>query len=129
MFALRTASGKQCLINNSRTAVYGYDQRVEVMGTKGMVISDHRKTHEVRRFTSTTTETSQTYQFFFLERYLEAFMAEIDGFVDCVEKNATPLASFKDGRRTLILAEAAYLSLREQRPVKASEVVEKAHAK
>ncbi len=122
MFVLRTASGKQCHINNSRTAVYGYDQRVELMGTTGMVISDNRKPHEVRRFTSTTTETSQPYQFFFLERYLEAFMAEIDGFVDCVEKGAVPLASFEDGRRALILAEAAYLSMREKRLVKVSEI-------
>ena len=122
MFVLRTASGKQCHINNSRTAVYGYDQRVELMGTAGMIISDNRKPHEVRRFSSTTTETSQPYQFFFLERYLEAFMAEIDGFVDCVEKGAIPLASFEDGRRALILAEAAYLSMREKRLVKVTEV-------
>lgn len=122
MFVLRTASGKQCHINNSRAAVYGYDQRVELMGSAGMVISDNRKPHEVKRFTAKTTETSQPYQFFFLERYLEAFNAEIDGFVDCVEKNSTPLASFEDGRRALILAEAAYLSMREKRLVKTSEL-------
>jgi myo-inositol 2-dehydrogenase / D-chiro-inositol 1-dehydrogenase len=122
MIIMRTASGKQCHINNSRTAVYGYDQRVELMGTKGMLLSDNRKPHELRRYTATTTETSQPYQFFFLERYLEAFMAEIDGFVDCVEKGAQPLASFEDGRRALILAEAAYQSLRERRLVKVSEI-------
>jgi myo-inositol 2-dehydrogenase / D-chiro-inositol 1-dehydrogenase len=122
MIIMRTASGKQCHINNSRTAVYGYDQRVELMGTKGMLLSDNRKPHELRRYTATTTETSQPYQFFFLERYLEAFMAEIDGFVDCVEKGAQPLASFEDGRRALILAEAAYVSLRERRLVKVSEI-------
>jgi myo-inositol 2-dehydrogenase / D-chiro-inositol 1-dehydrogenase len=122
MFVLRTASGKQCHINNSRTAVYGYDQRVELLGTSGMLISDNRKPHELKRFTAKTTETSEPYQFFFLERYLEAFNAEIDGFVDCVERNATPLASFEDGRRALILAEAAYLSMREKRLVKVSEI-------
>jgi myo-inositol 2-dehydrogenase/D-chiro-inositol 1-dehydrogenase len=122
MFILRTASGKQCHINNSRTAVYGYDQRVELMGSKGMLISDNRKPHEMRRYTATTTETSAPYQFFFLERYNEAFMAEIDGFVDCVEKGAAPLASFEDGRRALILAEAAYLSMKERRLVQVSEV-------
>ncbi|MGH8601308.1 MAG: inositol 2-dehydrogenase [Gammaproteobacteria bacterium] len=122
MFILRTDSGKQCTINNSRTAVYGYDQRVELMGSQGMVISDNRKPHELRRFTSTAVETSQPYQFFFLERYQEAFMAEIDGFVDCVEKGATPLASFEDGRRALVLAEAAYLSMRERRLVRISEI-------
>ncbi|MGO4855591.1 inositol 2-dehydrogenase [Phaeovulum sp. W22_SRMD_FR3] len=122
MFILRTASGKQCHINNSRTAVYGYDQRVELMGSAGMIISDNRKPHEMRRYSSKSVEASEPYQFFFLERYLEAFMAEIDGFVDCVEKGAAPLASFEDGRRALILAEAAYISMREGRIVKVSEV-------
>ena len=122
MFILRTASGKQCHINNSRTAVYGYDQRVELMGSKGMIISDNRKPHEMRRYSATTVEASQPYQFFFLERYSEAFMAEIDGFVDCIEKGAKPLASFDDGRRALILAEAAYLSLKERRLVQVSEI-------
>ena len=122
MFILRTASGKQCHINNSRTAVYGYDQRVELMGSKGMIISDNRKPHEMRRYSATMVEASQPYQFFFLERYNEAFMAEIDGFVDCIEKGAKPLASFEDGRRALILAEAAYLSLKERRLVQVSEI-------
>ncbi|TPI51894.1 inositol 2-dehydrogenase [Mesorhizobium sp. B3-1-7] len=122
MFILRTASGKQCHINNSRTAVYGYDQRVELIGSAGMLLSDNRKPHELRRFTSTAAEASQPYQFFFLERYQEAFTAEIDGFVDCVEKGAVPLASFEDGRRALILAEAAYKSMKEQRLVRVSEV-------
>ncbi len=122
MFILRTASGKQCHINNSRTAVYGYDQRVELMGSNGMLISDNRKPHELRRFTGAAVEASQPYQFFFLERYLEAFMAEIDGFVDCVEKGASPLATFEDGRRALILAEAAYKSMKEHRLVRVSEI-------
>lgn len=121
MFILRTASGKQCHINNSRTSVYGYDQRVELMGTAGMIISDNRKPHEMRRYSSKFVESSEPYQFFFLERYLEAFMAEIDGFVDCVEKGVAPLASFEDGRRALILAEAAYISMREGRMVNVSE--------
>lgn len=122
MFILRTASGKQCHINNSRTAVYGYDQRVELMGSNGMIISDNRKPHEMRRYGAKSVECSEPYQFFFLERYNEAFMAEIDGFVDCVEKGAKPLASFEDGRRALILAEAAYLSMKERRLVQVSEV-------
>lgn len=122
MFILRTASGKQCHINNSRTAVYGYDQRIELLGRNGMIISDNRKPHEMRRYGAKSVESSEPYQFFFLERYLEAFNAEIDGFVDCVEKGAVPLASFEDGRRALILAEAAYLSMREGRLVQVSEI-------
>lgn len=122
MFILRTASGKQCHINNSRTSVYGYDQRVELVGSAGMLLSDNRKPHEMRRYTAKSVESSEPYQLFFLERYMEAFMAGIDGFVDCVENKTPPRASFEDGRRALILAEAAYISLKEKRLVNVSEV-------
>jgi myo-inositol 2-dehydrogenase/D-chiro-inositol 1-dehydrogenase len=49
-------------------------------------------------------------------------MASIDGFVNCIENGATPLAGFEDGRRALILAEAAYLSMAEKRIVQVSEI-------
>jgi myo-inositol 2-dehydrogenase / D-chiro-inositol 1-dehydrogenase len=122
MIVLRTADGKQCHINNSRTAVYGYDQRVELLGTKGMIQSGNRKPHEVRRFTATASEVAEPYEFFFIERYTQAFNAEIAAFVDAVEKGTAPEVGFEDGRRALMLAEAAYLSLREGRMVKVSEV-------
>ncbi len=122
MIILRTASGKQCHINNSRTAVYGYDQRVELMGSAGMVISDNRKPHEMRKFSATQVEVGAQYQLFFLERYQEAFNACIDMFVDAVEQGTAPQAGFEDGRRALILAEAAYKSLKEGRLVQVSEI-------
>ncbi|MGB0664533.1 MAG: inositol 2-dehydrogenase [Pontibacterium sp.] len=122
MVIMTTASGKQCHINNSRAAVYGYDQRVELMGTQGMVISDNRKPHEVKKYSAKAVEVSEPYQFFFLERYNEAFMASIDAFVDAVENNRPPEVGFEDGRKALILAEAAYLSLREKRVVNVSEI-------
>ena len=122
MFVLRTDSGKQCHINNSRTAVYGYDQRVELMGSNGMLISDNRKPNEVRRYSKNGVEKASPYQFFFIERYSEAFMACLDGFADCIEKSLPPLSSFEDGRRALVLAEAAYRSLHERRLVRVSEV-------
>lgn len=122
MILLRTASGKQCHINNSRTAVYGYDQRVELLGTKGMLQSDNRRDNEVKRYSASTTEAAAPYQFFFIERYTEAFMAEISAFIDAIENGTEPEVGFEDGRRALILAEAAYLSLREQRMVQVSEI-------
>jgi myo-inositol 2-dehydrogenase/D-chiro-inositol 1-dehydrogenase len=121
MILLRTASGKQCHINNIRCAVYGYDQRVELVGQTGMVISDNRKPHEVKRFTATRTEMAEPYLLFFLERYNEAFMAEIDAFVDAIEADHAPSPSVEDGERALILAEAAYKSLREGRVVRVEE--------
>lgn len=122
MIIMRTASGKQCHINNSRTAVYGYDQRVELVGSSGMLISDNRKPHELRHFGPKGVETAEPYQMFFLERYEEAFMASLDGFVDCIQNKTEPLAGFEDGRQALILAEAAYLSLNERRMVMVSEI-------
>jgi len=122
MIILRTACGKQCHINNSRTAVYGYDQRVELLGTKGMLRSDNKRNNEMKRFSASTTEVAAPYQFFFIERYTEAFMAEISAFVDAIESGSEPEVGFEDGQRALILAEAAYLSLRERRLVQVSEI-------
>lgn len=122
MFLLRTASGKQCHINNIRCAVYGYDQRVELVGQSGMVISDNRKPHELKRYTAQRTEMAEQYLLFFLERYNEAFMAEIDAFVETVESGSTASPSVEDGHKALLLAEAAYISLRERRLVRVSEI-------
>jgi myo-inositol 2-dehydrogenase/D-chiro-inositol 1-dehydrogenase len=122
MILMRTASGKQCHINNSRTAVYGYDQRVELLGTKGMLQSENRRPHEMRRATATETGVAEPYLFFFIERYREAFMAEIDAFVDAVEAGRPAEVGFEDGRRALILAEAAYRSIAEGRMVRVGEI-------
>ena len=122
MVVMRTADGKQCHINNSRTAVYGYDQRVELLGTRGMVQSGNRRAHEMRRFGADRTGAGEPYLFFFIERYVEAFRAELDAFVDCVAAGAPPPVGFEDGRRALILAEAAYRSLAERRLVRVDEI-------
>ncbi len=123
MIVLRTEDGKQCFINNSRTAVYGYDQRVELLGTKGMIQSNNRKPHEMVRFSRDNVEVAEPYQFFFLERYSDSFMAEITAFVKSVKENKPAEVSFEDGHKALILAEAAYLSLQERRLVKIEEVL------
>ena len=121
MIIMRTADGKQCHINNSRTAVYGYDQRIELLGTKGMLLSDNRKPQEMKRFTADQTEIAAPYLYFFIERYNEAFMAEISAFVDCIENGTAPEVGFEDGRKALILAEAAYRSIAEKRVVRVEE--------
>jgi myo-inositol 2-dehydrogenase/D-chiro-inositol 1-dehydrogenase len=122
MIILRTASGKMCHINNSRTAVYGYDQRVELLGTTGMLISGNRKPQEVTHYSADHTERAAPYQFFFIERYREAFDAEIGAFVEAVEKGVAPEVGFEDGRRALMLAEAAMKSAAEGRAVRMSEI-------
>jgi myo-inositol 2-dehydrogenase/D-chiro-inositol 1-dehydrogenase len=122
MVIMRTKSGKQCHINNSRTSTYGYDQRIELLGSNGMLISGNRKPHELRRFGAAQTEAAQPYLDFFIERYREAFEAEIDAFVQCIETGGAPEVGFEDGRRALILAEAAMRSAVEGRSVGVSEV-------
>ena len=119
---LRTASGKQCLINNCRQAVYGYDQRVEALGSLGMVLSDNRKPHESVLHTETFTGRAAPYLNFFIERYAEAFSAEIDEFVSAVSEKRAPSVGFDDGRLALLLAEAAIKSAAEGRVVRLSEL-------
>ena len=122
MIIMRTADGKQCHINNSRTAAYGYDQRIELLGSRGMVLSDNRKPHEMRRYSAGGVETAPPYLYFFIERYQEAFMAELTSFIDSIETGRSPEVGFEDGRRALILAEAAYRSVAEKRLVAVSEI-------
>ena len=122
MIVMRTASGRQCHINNHRGAVYGYDQRVEALGSAGMLLSDNRRPHEARRFGAAQTGAGAPYLHFFVERYAEAFRAELDAFVDCVERGGAPEVGFEDGRRALILAEAAYRSIAEGRTVRVDEI-------
>jgi myo-inositol 2-dehydrogenase/D-chiro-inositol 1-dehydrogenase len=122
MILMRTASGKQAHINNSRTSTYGYDQRVELLGTQGMLRSENRRPHEMRRYSAVEADAAEPYLHFFIERYREAFMAEIDAFVDAVEQGVPTQVGFEDGRRALILAEAAYRSIAEGRMVRVDEI-------
>lgn len=122
MVVMRTRSGKQCHINNSRASTYGYDQRVELLGSTGMVISDNRRSDELRRYSAAHVEAARPYLDFFIERYREAFDAEIDAFVTCVENGEPPQVGFEDGRRALILAEAAMKSAAEGRIVRVAEI-------
>ncbi|MCE2522438.1 MAG: inositol 2-dehydrogenase [Rhodobacteraceae bacterium] len=122
MITMRTATGRQCIINNSRVAVYGYDQRVEILGSDGMLQSENQTPHALRRHSASQTAAQEPYQNFFVERYREAYWAEIGAFADCVMNGTQPEVGFEDGRRALVLAEAAYLSLSEKRVVAVDEV-------
>ncbi len=112
MVVMRTADGKLCHINNSRRASFGYDQRVELFGSEGMLISDNRKPHELKRYGAEATGAAEPYLNFFIERYREAFEAEIAAFVAAIRDRTPPQATFEDGYRALVLAEAAIESAR-----------------
>jgi myo-inositol 2-dehydrogenase/D-chiro-inositol 1-dehydrogenase len=119
---LTTATGKQCVISNSRRAVYGYDQRVEAFGTAGMAISENHPETNTRLYGAEYTDQKAPLLNFFIERYSQAFASEIDAFVDAIETGTAPAVGFDDGQKALLLAEAAILSVRKGRPVQLSEV-------
>lgn len=127
MLFLRTDAGVQCQINNSRRAVYGYDQRVELFGSAGMLISDNRRAHELQRYDRGTTASREPCLHFFTERYREAYRAEVAAFAESVEQQTPAAVDFEDGRKALLLAEAAYRSLAERRLVHIDEIAGTGH--
>lgn len=120
---LTTASGKQAIIANSREAVFGYDQRVEAFGSKGMAVSENCRPNQMLLSGKGFSNHAAPLMHFFIERYREAFDAEIAAFVEAVETARPPVVGFEDGRRALALAEAALKSIAEGRAVKVSEVL------
>jgi myo-inositol 2-dehydrogenase/D-chiro-inositol 1-dehydrogenase len=107
---LRTASGKLCLISNSRRSGYGYDQRIEAFCARGLVRAGNVHDSTVEIWGKPGTQ-SAPLQNFFLDRYAEAYRAEIAHFADVVAGRASPLAGYEDGIRALALAEAAFESV------------------
>jgi myo-inositol 2-dehydrogenase/D-chiro-inositol 1-dehydrogenase len=118
MVTLRAASGALVHINNSRRASYGYDQRIEAFGSKGMLQAGNKRATTVEAWTDEATEAKDPVLHFFIERYTDAYAAEIDHFVTCLANRTTPMASFADGLAALRLADAALESMRTGRSVK-----------
>ena len=120
MVVMKSGSGALVHINNSRRAVYGYDQRVEAFGSNGMVQSDNRRGTTVRRYGAERTDAQDPLLHFFIQRYAEAYVDELSDFIDVVERGRKPSVDFEDGRRALIIADAAWESLRSGRAVQVS---------
>jgi myo-inositol 2-dehydrogenase/D-chiro-inositol 1-dehydrogenase len=118
MIVMQTASGTMCHINNSRRTNYGYDQRVEAFGAEGMVRSNNHRPSEVSRHGAGGTGKRDELLYFFIERYRAAYEAEIRDFIDQVSAGKPPNVTFEDGRRALILSEAALKSYETKQPVK-----------
>jgi myo-inositol 2-dehydrogenase/D-chiro-inositol 1-dehydrogenase len=110
MVVLRSRAGALCTITNSRSCVFGYDQRLEAFGDNGMLEAGNQTPSSVRAYTATSAETTDTYLRFFVERYREAYRAEFDEFVRAIRESRPPTPGFADGRAALVLAEAAVRS-------------------
>lgn len=118
MITMRAASGALIHISNSRRAVYGYDQRIEAFGESGMLQAGNQCGTSLSFWGKDGTDMKDPVMDFFIERYTPAYIAEIDHFVDCVQKQEAPLAGFKEGLEALRLADAAYESMRTGQTVK-----------
>ena len=120
MALMRSESGVLCHLNNSFRAVYGYDQRVEVFGSAGMVRSGNLRPTSLERYGAQSTAVRDPLQHFFTERYAVSYAREIDDFIDSVESGRQPSVTFDDGYRALVLAAAADESLATGREVTVS---------
>ena len=118
---LTFANGVLCTIDNSRKAVYGYDQRVEVFGSKGAASAENDLPSRVKLSTETCVSEDLPLHFF-LERYKDAYINEVKAFFDAIVNGKEVLVGGEDGLRNLVVGLAAKKSLAEGRPVKISEI-------
>ena len=120
---IRTRRGRLCQINAARRAAYGYDQRFEVLGSRGMLQAGNVRPTEVTAYSAQAVSTDLPERFF-LERYRAAYAAEAAHFVEAARGAAPVRTTVADGLKALELAEAATLSWREGRAVSMKEVVQ-----
>ena len=116
MFILKSANQVLIHINNSRRAVYGYDQRAEVFGSKGMVISNNQTQILLNVILPPSTSSKELIHFF-IERYQQAYKDQLNSFIETINANSKPKVTFEDGRKALIIANAAYESYKNKRTV------------
>jgi myo-inositol 2-dehydrogenase/D-chiro-inositol 1-dehydrogenase len=117
MVMLRTKSGRMGTIVNSRRAVYGYDQRIEVFGEKGMLRAENLAPTTVERFGGDSTCADNPWPNF-QTRYRAAYAAELTSFIQSVERRKPAAIPPEDSRRVLLLCEAAAKSSQTGQPVK-----------
>jgi len=113
---IRTRRGRIAQINSSRRAAYGYDQRFEVLGSKGMLQAGNHQPTEVFAHTADNVSRDKPEQFF-LERYRVAYANEIAHFFDALASGKPLQTTIQDGVKALELADAATRSWRERRAV------------
>lgn len=112
---LKTGSGKICQISNSRRATYGYDQRIEVHGSKAMLRAHNLHEHAVERADADGFRSAPVMNFF-LERYTPAYKFELDHFLNCITSGKRPAPTGEDGLRAQMLADAATIAHQTGQP-------------
>jgi myo-inositol 2-dehydrogenase/D-chiro-inositol 1-dehydrogenase len=118
---LKFENGVIGTIDNSRRAVYGYDQRVEVFGSKGMVQVENKTPTDASLSLADGVMTDLPL-YFFLERYTDSFLLEMREFIKCVGEGGEPPVTGIDGKMSVKIGKAARLSFDTHRPVKVAEI-------
>jgi myo-inositol 2-dehydrogenase/D-chiro-inositol 1-dehydrogenase len=121
VIVLRYAGGAVGTIDNSRRAVYGYDQRVEVFGSEGMVAVSN-DTPDSAVLSNAQGVHGALPLFFFVERYTDSYITEMLAFIECIRQDTEPPVSGLDGRVPVVMGRAATKSYKEGRPVKLAEI-------
>jgi myo-inositol 2-dehydrogenase/D-chiro-inositol 1-dehydrogenase len=121
MVFLKFAGGCLGSIDNSRKAVYGYDQRAEVFGSGGMVSTENNTPNRTRLATAAAVQEELPLHFF-MERYIDSYVIEMKAFVESVTADREPPVSGLDGRAPVVMGKAAKLSLEQNRPVRLAEI-------
>jgi len=124
MVTLTFANGALGAIDNSRKAVYGYDQRVEVFGSEGMIAVKNNTHDNHVRLDREGTHSALPLDFF-MDRYTESYLKEMEAFVDAVRNHRPAPVNGNDGLMAVVIGLAAAKSVRENRPVKLTEIYER----
>ena len=115
---MKSNNGVICIITNSRHCSFGYDQRVELFGKNGMLISGNKKIDETEIYNSKSSNNKKPFLNFFIDRYKEAYKIQLNDLVSLTKKNIKPRSTFYDGYEALKLANAARKSIILKRAVK-----------
>ena len=118
---LKFANGCLGTIDNSRQAVYGYDQRVEVFGSRGMVRAGNNTANQTALSDASGVHAALPL-YFFVERYVDSYIAELSAFIRCVQEDTPPPVTGLDGRIPVQMGYAAQKSMAEGRPVRLDEL-------
>lgn len=121
VITMRLSNGAIAVIDNCRRASYGYDQRVEVFGSLGQVAIGN-DTDSTAVISNAFGVTAEKPQYFFLQRYMQAYVKEVSDFIDAVQNDKPVPVSVEDGLKPVLIGLAAKLSLEEGRPVKIKEI-------
>jgi myo-inositol 2-dehydrogenase/D-chiro-inositol 1-dehydrogenase len=117
MVMLTMRSGALVHVNSSFRATYGYDQRIEAFGGKGMIVSRNHQPTGLERYDAGGIRQDPLLRFF-IERYAASYVRELDDFVDAVRTGRAPSITLDDGRQALALADAAVESAKTGRAVR-----------